>query len=265
MNNSLRVLDPRSPPLDLAQGMCALAVMTKAPRAGKVKTRLTPPLTPAEAAALNTCFLRDTAAAIEATTHVTRAAGVGVYTPLGEEQAYFGILPGIFFLVPQRGDAFGERLVNATKDLLTLGFSSACLINSDSPTVPSAAFAEAVEVLAVTGDRIVIGPSDDGGYYLIGMKRLHARLFEEIDWSTERVLPQTIARASELGVDVHLLPKGYDIDDQTTLRRLCAELFDADGKGADAATANATRMYLAQLVADEGRARIWPEQNHAAT
>src|SRR5947208_13167067 len=105
MNVLHRVLDPGNPP-QIGKNICALAVMTKAPQAGRVKTRLTPPLSPEEAAALNICFLRDTAAAIAQTTSEKNAQGVAVYTPVGAEAAYIGILPNEFVLVPQRGDAF---------------------------------------------------------------------------------------------------------------------------------------------------------------
>src|SRR3954471_10876973 len=97
-----RILDPHRGN-QVAPGLCALAVMTKAPRAGTVKTRLTPPLTPEEAAALNICFLRDTAAAISQTGAERAACGVGVFTPAGAHEAYADILPEEFDLVPQRG------------------------------------------------------------------------------------------------------------------------------------------------------------------
>src|SRR6187200_515339 len=120
-----RVLDPGKAE-QIPPGHCALAVMTKAPRAGKVKTRLTPPLTSEEAAALNICFLRDTAAAIEKTVDERMARGIAVFTPTGAQEAYADILPKDFDLVPQRGDPFGERLVCATEDLFRLGFASVC-------------------------------------------------------------------------------------------------------------------------------------------
>lgn len=254
MTHAHRVLDPAFPE-EMARERCALAVMTKAPRAGKVKTRLIPPLTADEAAALNICFLRDTTRSIHEVAKNGGAIGVAAYTPAGAEQAYRGILPDDFSLVRQRGAAFGERLEFAMQDLLQLGFASACLINSDSPTIPGVAFAEAVEVLARPGDRVVLGPSDDGGYYLIGLKKLHRRLFEEIDWSTEAVLHQTAQRVAELGLSVHLLPTGFDIDDRTTLRRLCEELV---GKNSPSPNAPATQRFLAELIAREGRERIWP-------
>ena len=132
--------------------------------------------------------------------------GIAVYTPVGAESAYNDILPVDFSLLPQRGEKFGERLYLAVEDLFQCGFGSVCLIDSDSPTVPAENFAEAVELLSTTEDRVVLGPSDDGGYYLIGVKKPHRHLFEQIDWSTERVLNQTMQRATEIGVAVKLLP-----------------------------------------------------------
>jgi hypothetical protein len=84
----------------------------------------------------------------------------------------------------------------------------------------------AATALAAPGDRIVLGPSTDGGYYLIGLKRPHRRLFEDIDWSTERVAAQTLKRARELDLAVLQLPSWYDVDDAQTLRLLLGELFE---------------------------------------
>jgi uncharacterized protein len=257
-----RILDPNFPDLG-ASSQCALAVMTKAPQAGRVKTRLAPPLTPEQAAELNKCFLRDTAVAISsarcsgglrppdaAGAHrgPLQCCGVAVYTPVGAESAYTDILPVDFSLLPQRGDEFGERLYFAVEDLFKYGFEAVCLIDSDSPTVPAENFAEAVELLSTHEDRVVLGPSDDGGYYLIGVKKPHRRLFEQIDWSTERVLNQTIQRAMELELEVKLLPSGYDVDDGASLRRLCNELL-ADTTSADIAPY--TRELLAKLTAQK--------------
>ena len=239
-----RVLDPAAR-VPIGKNICALAVMTKAPRAGQVKTRLVPPLSPEEAAQLNLSFLRDTAAAI-AKACGTIARGVGVHTPIGAEAVYIDILPGEFDLLPQRGDGFGERLAFATEDLFQCGFASVCLIDSDSPTVSADVYAEAVELLSRPGDRVVLGPSDDGGYYLIGLKKSRRELFERIDWSTERVLEQTKQRARELSLEVSLLPTGYDIDDAATLRRLCDELL-SDKSERDLAPN--TRQFLAALTA----------------
>src|SRR5215472_13184796 len=203
----VRLLDPNLPQR-MARGVFALAVMTKAPQAGRVKTRLVPLLTPVEAAAISVCCsggLRPpNAASARPGAHRApqQCSGIAVYTPMGAESAYDGILPADFSLLPQRGDKFGERLYFAVEDLFKCGFEAVCLIDSDSPTVPAENFAEAVELLRVSDDRVVLGPSDDGGYYLIGVKKPHRHLFERIDWSTERVLNQSIQRATETGLEV---------------------------------------------------------------
>jgi rSAM/selenodomain-associated transferase 1 len=243
---SLRVLNPNLPDRGTRR-LCALAIMTKAPQAGRVKTRLVPPLTPEEAAELNKCFLRDTAVAISNACEAApaRASAIAVYTPVGAESAYTDILSKDFSLLPQRGDKFGERLYFAAEDLFKCGFASVCLIDSDSPTLPAKNLAEAVELLSTREGRVVLGPSDDGGYYLIGLKKPHRHLFEQIDWSTERVLNQTIQRASEIGLEAKLLPTGYDVDDGASLRRLCEELLDEQG---DHTVAPNTRMFLAGMV-----------------
>ena len=126
------------------ENICALAVMAKAPRPGMVKTRLQPPLNAEEAAALNVCFLRDTAENIASVTQDGGAQGLICYTPVGDEVAFDGLLPEGFALIAQRGDGFGERLQYAAEDILSCGFGAVCLIDSDSPTLPSNALRVAV-------------------------------------------------------------------------------------------------------------------------
>ena len=167
-----------------------------------------------------------------------------------------GLLPEGFCLVPQCEGSFGERLIRAVEDLLALGYSAVCLIDSDSPTLPAAALTTAVTELARPGDRMVLGPSEDGGYYLIGLKRAHRRLFEEIDWSTERVDSQTRERAAEIGLETVLLPTWYDVDDAATLRLLCDELYTGT-RGTIGYKAPRTRAFLDSLL-ENARARIWP-------
>jgi uncharacterized protein len=217
--------------------------MAKAPRPGKVKTRLSPPLSPDQASALNICFIRDTAENIQRVTEAGNSAGVVAYTPVGDEAAFEGLLPPAFQLLGQRGGGFGERLLYACEDLFSCGFGAVCLIDSDSPTLPQEALLQAVAWLARSGDRVVLGGSDDGGYYLIGVKRLHHRLFEQIDWSTERVLAQTLERAREIGLTAELLPTWYDVDDAATLERLRRELLAVPGEGAGYDAIH-TRAYL---------------------
>jgi rSAM/selenodomain-associated transferase 1 len=229
--------------------------MANAPIAGEVKTRLVPPLTAREAAALNVCFLRDMAANIDSVSETEAASGLVVYTPTGSESAFDGVLPRRFKLLAQRGTSLGERLCNATDDLLREGYGAVCLINSDSPTLPKSILIRAIELLATDGDRVVLGAAEDGGYYLIGLKHAHRNLFNEIAWSTSDVLARTRQRAAEIDLPVELLPPWYDVDDAETLNRLCEELFFAPCLNG-AYPAPHTRAFLDSIVKTEGLQRI---------
>lgn len=238
--------------------------MAKAPIAGEVKTRLVPPLSSAEAAALNICFLRDMATNITAVAAERRAEGLVVYTPLGAERAFDGVLPEGFDFLAQRGESLGDRLCNATDDLLKDGYRSVCLINSDSPTLPRSVLDRAIESLARDGDRVVLGAADDGGYYLIGLKQAHRNLFDRIAWSTADVLAHTVKRAAEIGLEVEMLPRWYDVDDAETLNRLCEELF-ATHRQDGAYSAPHTRAFLAALIEKEGSQRVSPKLSQRMT
>jgi len=246
--NAYPVLDPAHP-IGALGHLCALAVMAKAPRTGRVKTRLSPPLTLEQTAALNIRFLRDTA---EQLAGVARGAGLISYTPVGDEALFDGLLPETFALMPQRGEGFGERLLGAAEDILAIGYGAVCLIDSDSPTVPRMAYDQAVEALLAPGDRVVLGPSNDGGYYLIGLKHAHREPFERIRWSTKHVLAETLERCEDAGHEVVLLPTWYDVDDAATLDVLKEELLD--GKAPEFALrtgyeAPHTREFLAAMMA----------------
>ena len=237
---------------------CALGLMAKAPIAGEVKTRLVPPLTALEAAALNICFLRDMAANIQNVSETEAAAGLVVYTPAGAEAAFDGVLPKGFELLVQRGNSLGERLCNATDDLLKRGYGAVCLINSDSPNLPKSILIQAMESLATEGDRVVLGAAEDGGYYLIGLKHAHRNLFNEIAWSTSDVLARTKQRAAEINLAVELLPTWYDVDDAETLDRLCLEMFLPPSSNG-AYPAPHTRAFLESIIKTEGPQRICPK------
>ncbi len=247
----------------IKQDVCALAVMTKAPLPGASKTRLTPPLTANEAAKLSACFLRDTCDNIAGVCLDGSGEGIAVYTPAHAEAFFNRLLPASYGLVEQRGSSFGERLFHAAEDLLSSQYDSFCLIDSDSPTLPTSFLRAAVSALAAPGDRVILGPAKDGGYYLIGLKHAHRRVFEDVDWSTSRVLSQTIARAKEIRLPVTVLPAWFDVDDAATLRQLCYELFARNGRHATpsdpvAYRAPYTRAYLSQLLATENsRRRLW--------
>lgn len=237
---------------------CALGLMAKAPLAGEVKTRLVPPLSAREAAALNICFLRDMAANIESVNAAAATSGLVVYTPAGSEAAFDGVLPAGFKLLLQHGSSLGERLCNATDDLLKKGHSAVCLINSDSPTLPQSLLIRAIETLSAGGDRVVLGAAEDGGYYLIGLKHAHRNLFSDIAWSTSDVLDRTKQRAAEIALPVELLPSWYDVDDAETLTRLCEELFFTPSANG-AYPAPHTRAFLESIIKTEGFERICPK------
>ena len=215
--------------------ICAVAVMAKAPRVGEVKTRLVPPLSPEQAAALSAAFIRDIAGNILAAAESVLIHGHVAYSPPGSEAAFAGVLPDRIRLLPPRGSGLGASLFLATEDLLAEGYGAVCLVNADSPNLPTEYLVDAVRALQWTGDRVVLGPAEDGGYYLIGLKLPHRRVFEDIDWSTERVFAQTLDRAAELRLETVTLPRWYDVDDIASLRRVANEILGAGAPGAYAA------------------------------
>ncbi|MCU0837164.1 MAG: TIGR04282 family arsenosugar biosynthesis glycosyltransferase [Rhodospirillales bacterium] len=242
----------------MAEDAIALAIICKAPRDGACKTRLCPPLTAGEAAAASRCFIADLAAGIAG---IGGCDGFAVYTPVGAEAAFDGLLPKGFRMLAQRGDGLGERLLHATEDLLAAGYGGVCLLNGDSPTLPADILRRAVAALREAGDRLVVGPAIDGGYYLIGLKRAHGGIFEGVAWSSSRVLAQTLARAADLALPLSLLPLWYDVDDLGSLRLLLHELFAAGNPlavdGLAGAAAPHSRAYFAAVLrADDAAARF---------
>ncbi len=204
---------------------CALAVMGKAPQAGQVKTRLVPPLTADEARGLSACFLRDITENIRM---VADAAGFVAYAPAGTAALFEGLLaPGTRLILADGEVAaagglvgIGRSLLHAAAALLGQGFAAVCLINADSPTLPTSFLRDAVVALLRPGERMVLGPAEDGGYYLIGLQTVERRLFEGIAWSTPAVAEQTLARARNIGLETVTLPPWFDVDDGAALARL---------------------------------------------
>jgi rSAM/selenodomain-associated transferase 1 len=246
------------PASDLAD-FCAFAVMAKAPRAGEVKTRLVPPLLPEEAAALSASSIGDVAENFLAAGRSVPAHGYVAYSPAGSEALFRALVPPEIGLLAPRRAGLAASLLHAAEDLLAAGYGAACLVNADSPTLPTAVLVEAAETLRRPGDRVVLGPASDGGYYLIGLKRAHAPLFHDIAWSTERVFRQTVARAAGLTLPVATLPLWYDVDDPMSLRWLCDEVlygrrslpFAAEGYAAP----RVARL-LRRLAASDAAARL---------
>jgi rSAM/selenodomain-associated transferase 1 len=219
-------------PLRLADAWlrsCGIAVMAKASFPGRTKTRLVPPLTSTEACAFNTAFLQDIATNILAAAKHARICGYMAFGPPESVGFFHANLPSSIGLIECWLPNFGDCLLGAITHLFGLGHAAAVVLNSDSPNLPTALLVETAQALAREGDRAVIGPSTDGGYYLLGLKAAHRRLFEEIDWSTERVAAQTLERAREIGLPVHVLPAWYDVDERDALRRLHGELFGGAG------------------------------------
>jgi uncharacterized protein len=212
---------------------CGIAFMAKASAPGRAKTRLVPPLSFDEAADLNTAFLRDVADnVLLASRHSAPRTGITGYAacgPPGSEAFFRHTLPASIGLIEAWLPNFGDCLFHTIREIFARGHSAAVVLNSDSPTLPTALLVETAEALARPGDRAVLGPSSDGGYYLLGLKTAHRRMFEDIAWSTERVAGQTLERAREIGLEVHKLPGWYDVDDIEGLRRLHAELCEPDG------------------------------------
>jgi rSAM/selenodomain-associated transferase 1 len=205
---------------------CGIAVMAKASIPGKAKTRLVPPLTFEESAAFNTAFLRDVAANIAAAGDEAPIDCYMAFGPPGSEAFFQSTFPPSVGLIESWHPNFGDCLFTAIDRVLARGHAGAVVLNSDSPTLPTALLVECARMLALPGDRAVLGPSIDGGYYLLGLKAPHRRVFEDVAWSTEQVARQTLERAAEIGLDVHVLPEWYDVDDLPSLQTLHGELIE---------------------------------------
>ncbi len=215
----------------------ALLVMAKRPTPGRTKTRLSPPLSPDQAAALYECLLQDT---LHLMRQVPDTQPVIAYYP-NSATAYFASLAPDFELLAQTGSDLGARLDNALSHYLHLGYRRVAAMNSDGPSLPTKYLAAAFEALTENID-VVLGPSDDGGYYLIGLKQPAPRLLRGVQMSTVHVAADTMALARAEGLRLKLLPKWYDVDDGDSLARLVTELSNAPGE-----VAPHTRAFLANV------------------
>jgi hypothetical protein len=198
----------------------AVAIMAKAPRAGAVKTRLCPPLSLAEAADLSRGFLLDKIIQVRA---LPDARPTIAFTP-GDERALFEALAPDFLLVPQQGVDLGIRLYGVLDGLVCTGYAAALAIDSDTPTLPTEFLEQAVQLATAPDVDVVLGPTEDGGYYLVGGRRAHREIFAEMPWSTSRVFEETMRRAATAGLRVACLPPWFDVDTPADLSRLRASL-----------------------------------------
>lgn len=199
----------------------ALIVFGKRPRPGHVKTRLVPDLTEEDAATLYEAFLED---ALEQ--YASIDAELRLYLAGSEDAAGVeDIHPNSF---SQSGRGLGERMLGAFAETFHAGHDRALIIGTDHPTLPTAFIEKAFALLEVPRS-IVLGPADDGGYYLLGMNDLRPELFRGMSYSHDHVFDATLHRAAATGASVSILPLWYDVDTPADLRRLAADLARGSG------------------------------------
>jgi len=215
--------------------------MAKAPGFAPVKSRLQPPLTADEARALATAFLLDRLDAVAA---LADAAAVLAFAPAEAAAVLRTLIPPGVRLLAQRGDDLGARLTHVFDDLLAQ-HAAVLVLDADSPTLPMTWVAEGVAMLAAEQADVVLGPSDDGGYWSIGLRTRCPALFAVVPWSTERVRETTLARAQTLRLRVALLPRWFDVDTEADLRRLCDDVAVSGGPWRTAALVPALAARLA--------------------
>lgn len=207
--------------------------MVKAPLPKRVKTRLSPPLTDREAVELYRCFIMDIFARVSVLDGIDVFAA---YTPKGKEDI-IKQLTGNVYLLPQRGIGLGKRLANLFSDLFARGYKKIVVIGSDSPDMPLEFIRTSFSVLDKDG--VVFGPTEDGGYYLVGMNRFCRKIFEDIPWSTNNVLKRSLEICNAEGMDIFLIPKWYDVDTYKDLKMLIKD-------GSPEAMPNTYRFLAAQ-------------------
>lgn len=198
-----------------------IIVMVKAPVPGTVKTRLVPPLSAEAAAGLAAALVQD---AVRNACPI--AAVLTAYAPIDGKALLETLLPDGLHWTAQRGGNLGERMSAAMTDAAALGFSPLVVIGTDSPTLPQAFVAEAIQALQENAAGVVFGPTEDGGYYLVGTRQPQPGLFDGVAWSTNLALTQTAANAARLNLRPYLLPTWHDVDTGEDLARLRQELED---------------------------------------
>jgi uncharacterized protein len=207
----------------------AVILMAKAPRAGQAKTRLSPLLSPQESAELAASLFADVAAWARAIAPALFVA----YAPADGDATLASLLPeqSVSGWLEQRGRDLGERLAHATEAIFARGYRPLVVVGIDSPTLPPKYPAEALRLLERGAADLVLGPTEDGGYYLLGLSRPAPGLFERVEWSTPRAYEQTARNAARLSLRLAEIPRWYDVDTPADLLRLRRELFaDEDAR-----------------------------------
>lgn len=197
----------------------ALAVLARAPSAGG-KSRLWRELGQEPDEDLLRALLLDT---LDAAAGLRHADVFLVVTPPEAVGEVAALAPGVRVLA-QRGDHLGDRMHAAFDDLFMLGYRNVMLVGSDIPTLPPVVLEEARRhLVARRGDPVVLGPSEDGGYFLVGLTRPHPELFAGIEWGRPDVLERTLEAAARAGLDVTVVSSWYDVDEVASLERAAAE------------------------------------------
>jgi rSAM/selenodomain-associated transferase 1 len=193
--------------------------MAKAPQPGVTKTRLCPPLTADEAARLAGAFIRDTISTVARADICPRIMCRGP----AEQEALRELVGNSTSVSTQCGVGLGDALEEAFREGIGDGFAAVAVIGADSPTLPNAILREAFRAVA-SGNDVVLGPADDGGYYLLAASAVHPSLFRDMRWSTPDVAQETLRRSRALSLRTHVLPGWYDVDDSRSLAILRAHL-----------------------------------------
>jgi len=194
----------------------ALLVFAKRPLPGKVKTRLVPPLSPEQASDLYRCMLGDVLAMVASFPDLSLYL---FHEDIEGAREYFAEIALGIVSLPQEGKDLGERMAEAFRVVFAMGHGVAVIIGTDAPDLPPAYIKEALSRLESGKSGAVFGPCEDGGYYLLGMTRLHCALFRDLPWSSGTVLQESLKRAEEAGIEVSLLPMWHDVDTAADLER----------------------------------------------
>jgi hypothetical protein len=195
-----------------------IAIMAKAPRGGHVKTRLSPSLAPDEIVRLYTCLLADTLTLARSLNGIR----IALVCPEEDAEALATLAGDHVAIVCQQGRGLAAGLDSAFRLLLGPGCRQVVAVDSDSPHVPPAVLAAAFTHLE-TYD-LVVGPTTDGGYYLVGASAAHTGLFEATGMGTSSALTALLTRAHAAGLTVARTPECYDVDEPADLTRLAADL-----------------------------------------
>ncbi|MBI5443203.1 MAG: TIGR04282 family arsenosugar biosynthesis glycosyltransferase [Deltaproteobacteria bacterium] len=203
----------------------AVVVFAKRPRAGRVKTRLCPPLRPCEAARLYGCLLRDTLDLVREIPALRRLA----VTPWSEAAWFRRVAPD-FRLLRQGPGGLGRRMAAVARACFASGARSVVLLGSDSPTLPPSSIEAAFRRLEDGADA-VLGPCTDGGYYLVGLSGPDVSLFEGVPFSSPTTLAATLELGERSGLRVETVEPWYDVDGPADLERLRRELAEPSAAG----------------------------------